>query len=315
MDPRTVQFYGGNAADLAHRYAAAGSAAARYFPVAFTPGSRILDVGCGSGRDLNALIDAGYNATGVDACDDMLLEARIRHPAIANRLTVDTLPNLSGVPDASYEGLLCWAVLMHLPGEFLFDTVFNLRRVLKPGGRLLISTPLEGPVVEAETHRDAEGRLFNSVTPENFHFLFEKVGFRRLNRWDEEDSLGRRERRWATQLFVLEGHGSRSLDKIEAILNRDKKDATYKPALFRALAERRCHGASLGGAHVRDFTKGHQAGPGHRLIVDPAHRGARRSGCAQSLRRAPGQGLCLDRMGAARPLRCRSRHPVRPLAE
>jgi hypothetical protein len=31
--------------------------------------------------------------------------------------------------------------------------------------------------------------------------------------------------------------GSRSLDQIEAILNRDKKDATYKPALFRALAE------------------------------------------------------------------------------
>jgi hypothetical protein len=38
-------------------------------------------------------------------------------------------------------------------------------------------------------------------------------------------------------LFVLQGDGSRSLDKIEGILNRDKKDATYKPALFRALAE------------------------------------------------------------------------------
>jgi len=39
------------------------------------------------------------------------------------------------------------------------------------------------------------------------------------------------------QLFVLESQGSRSLDQIESILNRDKKDATYKPALFRALAE------------------------------------------------------------------------------
>jgi hypothetical protein len=126
---------------------------------------------------------------------------------------------------------------MHLPEEFLFDTVFNLRRILKPGGRLLISTPLDGPTTDPDTHRDSDGRLFNGVTPENFHFLLEKVGFHRINRWDEADTLGRKDRRWATQLFVLEGAGSRSLDQIEAILNRDKKDATYKPALFRALAE------------------------------------------------------------------------------
>ena len=127
--------------------------------------------------------------------------------------------------------------MMHLPEERLFDVVFNLRRVLKPGGRLLMSTPLEGPSVDVATHRDADGRLFNGVTPENYHFLLAKVGFRLLNRWDSEDSLGRPGRAWATQLFVLEGQASRSLETIEAILNRDKKDATYKPALFRALAE------------------------------------------------------------------------------
>jgi len=48
---------------------------------------------------------------------------------------------------------------MHLPEEFLFDTVFNLRRVLKPGGRLLISTPLAGPTVDPSTLRDPDGRL------------------------------------------------------------------------------------------------------------------------------------------------------------
>jgi len=85
--------------------------------------------------------------------------------------------------------------------------VFNLRRVLRPGGHLLISTPRTGPVVDEATHRDADGRPFNGATPENCRFLLAKVGFRLLNRWDSEDSLGRPGRTWATQLFVLEAQG------------------------------------------------------------------------------------------------------------
>jgi 2-polyprenyl-3-methyl-5-hydroxy-6-metoxy-1,4-benzoquinol methylase len=125
VDPRTAQFYAAHAADLARRYIAAGSAPARHFPIAFTPGSRVLDVGCGSGRDLQALLDAGYDARGIDATQEMLREAKNNYPTLATRLTCDTLPNLSSVADASYDGILCWAVLMHLPEEVLFDTVFN----------------------------------------------------------------------------------------------------------------------------------------------------------------------------------------------
>jgi SAM-dependent methyltransferase len=237
MDPRTVQFYNANAEKMGTLYTEVPSAAARYFSVAFTTGGRVLDVGTGSGRDLQALLDAGYDASGVDASETMLTAAARRYPKLSSRLTCDTLPNLSSITDGEYDGVLCWSVLMHLPDEFLFDTVFNLRRILKRGGRLLISTPRERPDIDSTSRRDASGRLFNGVTPENFQFLLEKVGFKLLNRWNSEDSLGRPGYHWTTQLFVLEDHGSRSLDKIEGILNRDKKDATYKPALFRALAE------------------------------------------------------------------------------
>jgi SAM-dependent methyltransferase len=237
MDRQTIEFYNNHAPESVALYAGGRSSVTELFSVAFARGSRVLDLGCGSGRDLNVLCEAGYDAFGVDASNEMVTESRGLFPALAGKIRQDELPQLTTIPDQDCEGVLCSAVLMHLPEEWLFDTVFNIRRILKPGGRLLISTPLEGPVVDAETSRDHRGLLFNGVTPENFQFLFEKVGFRQVNRWDSDDSLGRVNRRWATQLFVLESHGSRSLDKIEAILNRDKKDATYKPALFRALAE------------------------------------------------------------------------------
>ncbi|MEI7733622.1 MAG: methyltransferase domain-containing protein [Verrucomicrobiota bacterium] len=237
MDAQTVNYYSGHAADVAAQYLSIDSPARRYFTQAFLPGTRVLDIGCGSGRELHALLAEGYDAYGVDPVVEMLAAARLHFPSVAERLQTDSLPNLKTIPDGSQDGLLCWATLMHLPEQLLFDVVFNLRRILKSGGRLLISTPIDGPIVDTTTHRDVGGRLFNGVTPENYHFLLAKVGFRLLNRWDTNDSLGRSGRRWATQLFVLEGEGSRSLEKIETILNRDKKDATYKPALFRALAE------------------------------------------------------------------------------
>ncbi len=205
MDGKTLQFYSEHAPSLAARYAGAESTAARHFQAVFGTASRILDVGCGSGRDLHALVEAGFDAEGVDACEALLTEVKRRYPALSDRIRRDSLPALGTVPDASFDGILCWAVLMHVPAERLCDTLMNLRRVLRPGGRLLISTPLQGPSVDSTTNRDADGRLFNEAPPEQFQILFENAGFRRTNRWDSGDTLGRTERTWATQAFVLDG--------------------------------------------------------------------------------------------------------------
>jgi len=73
---------------------------------------------------------------------------------------------------------------------------------------------------------------------EYYTLLFERLGFKLIGYYEEGDGLGRAGVKWGVGVYHLDvSSGSRSLDKIESILNRDKKTATYKLALFRALTD------------------------------------------------------------------------------
>ena len=127
--------------------------------------------------------------------------------------------------------------MMHVPSTELLDTVLAIRSVLKPCGRLLLSLPASRSDV-LEDDRDAFGRLFTPYTADEISLLFERFGFRPISRWETGDSLGRQGTSWVTLLLELQHQGiQRPIDQIETILNRDRKEATYKLALIRALAE------------------------------------------------------------------------------
>jgi SAM-dependent methyltransferase/phage repressor protein C with HTH and peptisase S24 domain len=238
VDVRTLNTYSQNAAGYADRYDAVVGGISDYFPQAFAGSGRILDIGCGSGRGLCTLHELGYFADGVDPCEAFVDHARKRISQYGCTVSVDSLPALSTVEDKAYDAVLCSAVIMHVPEEELFDAAYAIRRVLSEKGCLLLSVPLHDPSVDPEIRRDAEGRLFNGVSPEQLELLFERIGFRLLKRWDSADALGRSHRRWATLYFRLDSSsGSRPIDTIESVLNKDAKVATYKLALFRSLAE------------------------------------------------------------------------------
>jgi SAM-dependent methyltransferase len=239
MDQPTSAFYDRYATDLAARYEAAQSGVSKYFPVAFAAGGRILDVGAGSGRDMAELARQGYQVYGLEPSAAMRAAAVQAHPELSERLVAAALPAI-GEPFGAgflFDGVLCSAVLMHVPDAELFDAVFALRKQLRPNGRLLLSLPLARDDV-LDGDRDKDGRLFQNYAPDAIKLLLERLGFQQIGRWDSDDSLGRSGMRWYTVLFELRvGGAARAVDQIEGILNRDKKEATYKLALFRALAE------------------------------------------------------------------------------
>lgn len=237
MDEKTLSAYDAQAREFAKRYENSSGGISEWFNVAFPKHCRVLDVGAGSGRDLALLLASGWEAFGVEPSGALIEEALQFHPELQVRLHQDGLPALSTIPDQSFDGILSSAVLMHIPEEELFDSIFSLRRILKPGGRLLISLPIEADGTPT-CGRDSTGRIFNGLSAGKIEWLLSRCGFRKIGIGQSDDALGRTERRWVTLLFSLEGiGGSRSIDRIEAVLNRDKKTATYKLALFRAFAE------------------------------------------------------------------------------
>jgi SAM-dependent methyltransferase len=66
MDEKTIRYYDDNAESIVELYGFSEKGIAEYFPLAFSPGSEILDIGSGSGRDLEILIRENFEAYGTE---------------------------------------------------------------------------------------------------------------------------------------------------------------------------------------------------------------------------------------------------------
>lgn len=228
MDSKTLDFYGRTAAETAEKYRAVEQSGLRQqFQQAFPAGGRVLDIGSGSGRDVALLFSLGFDAFGLEPVEGMRAEALRAFPELHERLFALGLPlpegaNLGG----AFDGVVCSAVLMHVPEVELFDAAFSLKRVLREKGKLLLSVPEARPGLNPE-HRDEGGRLFKPLHPEYLQLLFERLGFQMLHRWEDEDRLGRPGIRWSSFLFELDSARGRPLDRIEGVLNRDRKTRAF----------------------------------------------------------------------------------------
>lgn len=99
-------------------------------------GGRVADLGTGSGQIARFLHDRGLLVTGIDLSSDMIAEARKRHPGLAFE-TGDLLA--LGAADGSFAALTAFYAIVHLDADQLTAAFTEARRVLAPGGGLLLS--------------------------------------------------------------------------------------------------------------------------------------------------------------------------------
>jgi ubiquinone/menaquinone biosynthesis C-methylase UbiE len=122
-------------------------------------GARVVDLGCGAGEFATALRDAGAHPVGVDVAREALRRAAARDPALDLRRWApgEPLP----ADDASFDVAWAGEVLEHVVD--LAPWLSEVRRVLRPGGALLVTTPHHGP-----------GRLLGlALSPRRFATHFE----------------------------------------------------------------------------------------------------------------------------------------------
>lgn len=238
LDPSSIKYYDQNASRLSQEYHSADVSGIHAVLDKWLPaGGDVLEIGCGSGRDAAYMASLGCKVTATDASEGMVAYSSgyFQNLGISDGMSLHQaafpLAPSHNLLSARFDAVVAIALLMHIPDSELFEFAIQVRTVLKFKGIFFCSFSSS-----RESSSD-DSRLFVNREPSQVQLFFERIGFRLLYSVSNDDGMGR-EIIWHTLVFESEGSlGIRPVDQIEAIINRDRKSATYKLALLRALCE------------------------------------------------------------------------------
>lgn len=185
---RTIDYYNNNAEQYYQTTITADLDSARKKFASYLPaGASVIDIGCGSGRDVLAFNDMGFNAVGLDASDELVELARER---LGINVVVASMSSWRSYK--SYDGIWCCASLMHLDDAECKQFFANLDCNLKSRGVLYISVKSG-----ISTGIDEVGRYMRNFTEEEIREMVDIVpGLLIKELWYTEDSLQRNDFRW-----------------------------------------------------------------------------------------------------------------------
>jgi len=190
----TVSYYDNNASQYFDRtskvtFDALYEEFLKYIPAR----GRIMDLGCGSGRDVKWFREHGYEAFGLDASERLVQIARTRFS-----IPVEVGSIEEWISDEPYDGIWCCASLMHLDDMAIECFLSNLEYNLRPVGAMFISVK-EG----IETGVDEAGRYFRDFDEESLKTFISPYNNLNIEKvWYTEDKLNRNSFRWLNALII-----------------------------------------------------------------------------------------------------------------
>lgn len=191
MDRSTLNYYSQNALKVAQRYESADVRQLHDFlSSSLKPGGKLLELGCGSGRDAAFMVSQGFKVLATDGCASMVQQANLHHPELAAHLLHLELPDGLSNGLGVFDGIYAIAVLMHLSVQEIERTILGVNSLLAAKGRFIFSVPARRDEVMTNTF-DSKGRRFTALSPDGWTDLCLKYNLQLVRTMISEDGLGR----------------------------------------------------------------------------------------------------------------------------
>ncbi|UII27800.1 methyltransferase domain-containing protein [Fulvivirga maritima] len=97
----------------------------------------LFEIGCGEGRGIALLKDKCTSYTAIDKIQEVIDDLQEKYPDV--KLIQGNIPPFEGIADNSFDVIISFQVIEHIKNDKLY--LQEIHRVLKPGGKALITTP------------------------------------------------------------------------------------------------------------------------------------------------------------------------------
>lgn len=174
---KTISYYNDNAIEFAQGTLNADMSDSRQNFLSYVKSDgKILDAGCGSGRDSLAFIDAGYDVVAMDASEKL---CRIASHNIGQEILCVRFEDVDF--ESEFDGIWACASLLHVKKSDMKNVLQKLHKALKLDGVMYVSFKY------GENERESNGRFFNDYTEESLKLLMKTSGFEVLEIYVTED--------------------------------------------------------------------------------------------------------------------------------